>query len=149
MNRVAQRISFFISLLVMVLVAASANAKPECTEMTRDQMVEKTREVLASNKNITEEQRTKMMDLFSSTMGKMAAIRTDMTESKRALFKALMSKKDNTSKIRKIRSKLVKLNKSKMDTMFDSMEKAKTILGKNTSEDLFRYMDFDAGRGVY
>ena len=145
------RFTKFSSLLAagFLLLGLSAFAKETCQGMSQTEMIEKTREILASNKNITEEQRAKMMELFNSTMGKMAVIRQDMTKSKKALFEALMSKKEETSKIRALRQKLVQLNSSKMDTMFDSMEQAKTILGKNTSEEVFQFMDFETGRGVY
>jgi len=111
---------------------------------SQEEMVMKTREVLASNENLTDDQRTRLMGLHGQTMAKMAGLRQDITKAKMVLFKSMLAEDYKESEIRVLREKLVKLNTQKMNVMFDSMDQAKMILGKEATVEFMQQLDFDS-----
>lgn len=141
-------------LLCLFIVSCASQTRKEITVEkeevkveTREQMIEMSRNILASAEGISEKQKDLILALHIETMEEVSKINSEIRKSKIVLMKTLVQKKYNHKKGMVLTKDIKKLYNKKVDLMLDSMEKAKKILGVEYAKVMTENMyDFDVIR---
>ncbi len=113
---------------------------------TRSVMSQRVKSILRNSPNLNEDQRDKFLMLHSDVMSEVAIINDELRKSKVVMFNNMVADEYDAKKIRILRKSIVKLNKKKLNVMFDAMDESKKILGleaKNIYRDAFNPEAFD------
>jgi Spy/CpxP family protein refolding chaperone len=90
-------------------------------------------EIMASDK-LTKEQKDKFMELMGKTQAKTVSLREESAKLKAALFEQLTQAKYDHKEISVYKSKIQKVEKQKMDLMFNSLDEVRKILGASAKD---------------
>ncbi|MDP7319478.1 MAG: hypothetical protein QF441_02670 [Bacteriovoracaceae bacterium] len=127
---------------IFTLVACSSAKKEVAKEKanvpsmeSRDEMINKTRDLIESSDKLTQKQKKDFMQLHTSVMIEVGKINQETRKLKMVLFKHLLEQDSyKPAKVKVIKNQLKKLNDKKFQIMIDSLKQAKEILGVNFKE---------------
>ncbi|MGE4133002.1 MAG: hypothetical protein AB7F86_15275 [Bdellovibrionales bacterium] len=98
------------------------------------------RQAIMHSDKLTSEQKTKFLDLMDKTQAETKWIKEQEGRLKAALFEDLTAGKYEAKEISAYKSKLKGLEQKKLDLMFSSLDKVRSILGKDEVDpNLFNY----------
>lgn len=135
-----RKASLFISVLIAMALSgcATTSEKKIDVEMREQKPVYSQKELrmrghdmILKNKNLTQEQRQEVMELYGRTAAKMGEIRGKMSKLKVLLFRRLLDKQEHLDEVEEIKARLMSLNEQKMTLMLDALDSARKVLGKN------------------
>ncbi len=100
-------------------------------------------EIIQNAPNLNADQKQKLLDLQKKMSGKMAALRKEESKLKSILFRSIVDAKYDAQEVDRLQSRLVSLDKKKMNMMFSALKETKKILGRTMPEDekLYRMVD--------
>lgn len=88
---------------------------------------------------LTDAQKSKLMDVHAKTYTEAQKIGNELTQTKAALFKTLVSPTSTKKEINLLKKKIVSLDKQRLDTMFKAIEEVEKIVGKTAqSADIYK-----------
>lgn len=100
-------------------------------DVTSRQAVDAGREAIALSKNLTFEQKEKMLTLMEDTRTQVESIRQNESQVKSSLFKYIATGEFGDREIRVYRKKLIDFENQKLNVMFSSLKETRKILGKD------------------
>ena len=99
-------------------------------------------EAWASSSNIDLDQKSKIWTIQAATGRDAIRIRNEITMTKSALFKELAKGDYSTKLVDGFKTKIVKLDRERLDIMFAALDKVEEVLGKGPhSREYYRYLE--------
>lgn len=131
-----------IIIQIMLLTLASCASKKEKKEISDEmdrspaigsetQLYSIQRDILSTNKNLTNDQKSKLTDLIQRSRIENLQIQSDIAKTKALLFKELVSNKDNRYKIKILEGQLLRLSRKKTRYSIAVYKEARDIVGKS------------------
>jgi hypothetical protein len=136
-----KKIIMLLSLVTLVSCASQAEKDIEtetaavkpAASMTI--LMERHKAKIMSSEVLSDVQKEKLLNLQMNTYTQAKTYTTEIKKLKTVMLKNLMSKKYSEKKNNIVTKKIRKLNSQRMDLMFDTLKEAKTILGKNSTDE--------------
>ena len=108
---------------------------------SREDMIARTRMILEESPNLTDTQKDKFIELRGQTLDVVMDQTARIRKLKVVLFESMTAENYNPAKVREVTRQLKKAYNKRLDTMFNSMKKAQTILGKDAPKALYKMED--------
>lgn len=98
--------------------------------------------------NLTDEQKEKLLKIHGETYQKVAKIRDELTQTKTTLFKSLVNEKTSSKELNILKSKIMKLDKERLNIMLKAFDDVQKIVGKSGMDEntLKHFIDMDRMR---
>lgn len=121
------------------------------TVSTKEVQKQQTREFITSSKNLTDQQKKDLLDLYDQTTMKNKQMNEKILQTKSVMIKSLMDPKKDSKKISILRSDLKNLEKKRTDTTLRAFDQAQIILTpiKDLETKQKLYEDFMIREGHY
>lgn len=137
------------SLLCLVMVmsgCASEKVKSEEAQIAKEaqeqpvremhgQVATKGFEAILTSKDLTEDQKKKLLDLHKKMTQETFKIQDETSQLKGVLFEAITKKPYDSAKVKVLKKKLLSLNDQKMKNMMKALDQVQTIVGEKQSSD--------------
>lgn len=127
----------------MMAACASADRSPSSVKSLDERIAEEqitdgaealreeTAQNIQNDPDLSANQKTKLLDLQKATTEKMRQLHIDSLKLKSVLSKSLFGPDYNERDIQILKRRIVKNDNKKLDVMFEALDEAKKILGKN------------------
>jgi len=121
------------------------------TVVNKEHQKQSTREFIATNKNLSDQQKTDLLALYDDTTKKMKSTNEQILQTKTVMIKSLMEPKMDDKKISILRTDLKNLEKKRTDTTIRAFDQAKLIMTpiKDLETKQKLYEDFMIREGHY
>lgn len=117
----------------------------ESTVKTHNDLTNEGTQVLNSAQGLSAEQKQKLKDLRTSVTGQLADIYEKSLRLRSVLIKDLVAKDYNEDEVELIKSRIKYNEDKRLSLMFEAVDKAKTILGRNIEVNRHIVEDFMEG----
>ncbi|MGZ3695238.1 MAG: hypothetical protein ACXWQO_13950 [Bdellovibrionota bacterium] len=109
-------------------------------------MAAESRRLITESSELTQSQKDRLLALHSKMAAEMTNIRNEEGRLKMVFFKTLLNPKSDEAEIANLRTRIIKLDRSKTDKMLSALEESKEILGRRTFKDerLYRAFNMDS-----
>lgn len=139
--------------LTFLFVACATETKKEIEmekrsysdNMTREELIEKAREMIENSKSFTRKQKDEVLALHTDVMTKVQKIHSELRKSKMILFKELLKEKQSYKRTRVLKKDIKKLYDKKISVMYEAWEKGQKILrgNKQAMNEIFQFVELD------
>ena len=138
---------------------ASTGAKSESCEDQKNKQQAQTKapgeiasmaaKAFADAPGLTEDQKQKLLLVYSRTYSQAINIRTQITQSKSLLFKLVVTNAFNSPEVDGLKKKIVDLDQDRLNVMFKALADVQKIVGSSENrEEIFRhFQDYEIPRG--
>lgn len=150
-----------MGLMAVLSVALISGCAHKSTEKTVDTKVEQesvkthaelqdqTDKLLANSPNLSAEQRQKLSELRDSVRKENREMYTESMKLRSVLLKDVFAKDYNKKEVAAVEKKIRKLENKRLDNLFDAVDKANKILGRQRSVEnqaiMDEFMEFHGG----
>jgi hypothetical protein len=107
----------------------NAQVEQQSGVRTPAQATDQGREEILKSRNLNEQQKHEFLKLLDQTQNRVSALKEDCAKLKAALLDQFSKGNYDSKEIVVYKSKMAKNDKAKRDTIFDSLEEARKILG--------------------
>ena len=115
-------------------------AQPEAN--TPEDIAKRAAEAFANAPGLTSDQRIKLLTIYSRTYSEAMAIRKEIGQSKSLLFQLVASTSYKSSDVEKLKSKVVALDKRRLDIMFTALRDVQNVVGfGEDKKELYRRLE--------
>ncbi len=162
MNQPWIRKSLFVALAIsaLTLSACSTTTKSEEQILTKkiqaqpvadtpEQIADRAAEAFSSAPGLTEEQRQKLMAIYSHTYAESMSIRKEIGQSKSLLFKTISTADYKSSEVKSMKKRITELDQKRLALMFKALEDVQTVVGRGSDkENIYRHLhNFETSHG--
>lgn len=95
----------------------------------------KSHEMITNSNELTEEQKSKLLQLHREVAAEVAKSREETGKLKMVFFRSLLDPKSKAQDLTKIKNRILALDKNKTNKMLSAMEEAQKILGRKSIDD--------------
>jgi hypothetical protein len=121
-------------------------AQENGVQSTSDLTLETTK-VIKNAPGLTDEQRTRLMQLSAATRAKVDDMRVQSLKLRAVLVKDLITPKDNQGEVEIIKQRIKNVENERLSAMFNAVEQANSILGHRALENRELMNEFFEGHG--
>lgn len=138
MNRTALY-TFIYSILALGLASCAHNSERIDAQVAKEQVSKQSElrteaDVELKNANLTQEQKLKLNALKESTQKQLAAMQSESLKLRSVLIKTVLATDYKANDIRLVKKKLKKVEDKRLAVMFDAVDEANKILGRDASD---------------
>lgn len=110
-------------------------------------IAERGAQAFLSSPSLTAEQKEKLLKIHGRVYEQAMAIGTELGKTKSLLFKTVSSADYDSSELRQLRERIVRLDKKRLDLMFAALKDVQEVVGYGKgTEDYYKDYDFSSPR---
>lgn len=115
---------------------------------TPEEIAHRGAEVFVSSPKLTDDQKRKIMLIYSRVYADAVAIRKEIGQSKSLIFKMVASKKHNSPEIERLKARIVKLDQDRLQIMFKALRDVQDVVGFGPGkEEIYQHFyDYESPR---
>jgi hypothetical protein len=132
---------FLASVSLVVIFAGCAETKSdkkldakvnaEAPIANGDQITDQTRQIIANSTTMTADQKQQLLTLQQNTHTKMNAYREESLKLRAILVQDIAAPKYNAKEVDQVKKRMRKVESKRLDALFDGLEQANKILGRD------------------